>query len=139
MIHSLVFTKDGRSLIGRSNGGTIAVLSRDSGSVVRQFTVSGVTSVVGFAMALSLDGRAQAIGSRDGIVLADFETGHAMCTLPFPNEMQQVTSIAFASEGRTVAASAMTSQGHGGIYLWQIQDRPTVPDQTGGEEPQGLP
>jgi eukaryotic-like serine/threonine-protein kinase len=123
LIHSLAFTRDGRSLIGRGEGGYIGVVSRDTGAVVRQFTVSGVTSVMGFAVALSLDGRALAIGSRDGIVLADFESGKVMCSLPFPHEMVGVRAIAFIADGQTVAASAQTSPGEWGVYLWRVDDR----------------
>src|SRR5262249_35958431 len=73
-IHALVFSPEGRLLIGRGEGGYVAVLSRHTG-VERQFTVPGISSVEGFAIAVSPDGHALALGSKDGVVLADFPSG----------------------------------------------------------------
>jgi serine/threonine protein kinase/WD40 repeat protein len=121
-IHALAFSRDGRLLIGRGDGGYVAVLSRQSGAIDRQFTVPGVTSIEGFAMAVSPDGRALALGSKDGVVLADFQTGKALCTLPFPSEVKGVSTVACGSDGRTVAASVTSSQGHCGVYVWQVRE-----------------
>jgi len=134
-IHALAITNDGKHLIGRGDGGYIAVLSRETGSIVRQFTVSGVSSVDGYAMTASPDGRALALGSKNAIVLADLESGQAMCSLPFPAEMKSVTTIAFASDGRTLAANTTTSQGHCGVYLWQVPENLVVPPAAEAPKP----
>jgi WD40 repeat protein len=131
-IHSLAISKDGKHLIGRGDGGYVAVLSRETGPIVRQFTVPGVSSVDGYAMTISPDGRALALGSKNAIVLADLESGQALCSLPFPAEMKAVTTIAFASDGRTLAANTTTSQGHCGVYLWQVRDGLTSLPPAGG-------
>jgi WD40 repeat protein/serine/threonine protein kinase len=131
-IHALAISKDGKHLIGRGDGGYVAVLSRETGPIVRQFTVPGVSSVDGYAMSISPDGRALALGSKNAIVLADLESGQALCSLPFPAEMKAVTTIAFASDGRTLAANTTTSQGHCGVYVWQVRDSLTSLPQAGG-------
>jgi eukaryotic-like serine/threonine-protein kinase len=119
-LRALVFSRDGRSLIGRIGGASVGVLGLDKPGAMRQFTVAGVSSIAGYAMALSPDGRALALSSKEGVVLADLESGQAMCTLAFPSEMAQVRTVAFSADGRTVAASAATPQGHCGVFLWQV-------------------
>jgi len=119
-IHTLVFSPDGRLLIGRGDGGYVAVLSGLAGAVDRQFTVPGVSSVDGFAITISPDGRSLALGSKDGVVLADFQSGKAMCTLPFSSEMTSVRTIAYGSDGQSVAASVVSPEGHCKVYLWQV-------------------
>ena len=125
-IHTLVFSPDGRLLIGRGDGGYVAVLSGLAGAVDRQFTVPGVSSVDGFAITMAPDGRALALGSKDGIVLADFQSGKAMCTLPFSSEMKSVREVAYGSDGHTVAASVVSPQGHCAVYLWQVPEIPAT-------------
>jgi eukaryotic-like serine/threonine-protein kinase len=121
-IRALTITKDGQYVVGRGDGGYIAVLSRESGSVVRQFTVPGVSSVEGSAVTLAPNERVLALGSKNGIVLADFERGQPLCSLPFPAEMERV-SIAFAADGNTIAASGVTPQHQCQVYCWQVSDR----------------
>lgn len=121
-IHALVFSPDGRLLIGRGDGGYVAVLSGLAGAVDRQFTVPGVTSIEGFAIAISPDGHALALGSKAGVVLADFPSGKSLCALPFPYEMKAVRTIAYGSDGRTVAASVVSPTGDCEVYLWQVQE-----------------
>jgi eukaryotic-like serine/threonine-protein kinase len=119
-LRALVFSRNGKSLIGRIGGASVGVLGLDKPAAMRQFTVAGVSSVAGYAMSLSPDGRALALSSKEGIVVADLESGQAMCTLAFPSEMAQVRTVAFSADGRTVGASASTSQGHCGVFLWQV-------------------
>jgi eukaryotic-like serine/threonine-protein kinase len=133
-IHSLVFSRDGNLLIGRGGGGYIVVLSREKGGVLRQFTVPGVSSIAGYAVALSSDGRSLALGSKAGIVLADFESGRVLCTLAFSTEMQEVKSVAFSSDGRTIAANAISTQGQCGIHLWQVDESRIAPAQSASAE-----
>ncbi len=125
-IHTLVFSPDCRLLIGRGDGGYVAVLSGLAGAVDRQFTVPGVSSVEGFAITMAPDGRALALGSKDGIVLADFQSGKPMCTLPFSSEMKSVREVAYGSDGHTVAASVVSPQGHCAVYLWQVPESPAT-------------
>lgn len=125
-IHALVFSPDGRLLIGRGDGGYVAVLSGLAGTVDRQFTVPGVSSVDGFAITLSPDGRTLALGSKEGVVLADFQSGKAMCTLPFSSEMKSVRTVAYGSDGRTVAASVVSPQGQCAVYIWQVPETPAT-------------
>jgi WD40 repeat protein/tRNA A-37 threonylcarbamoyl transferase component Bud32 len=122
-IHALAFSKDARLLIGRGDGGYVAILSPDTGTVIRQFTVGGVSSVSGSALALSPDGHTLSLGSKEGLVLADFESGQPLCTLPFHGKVARVGSITFASDGQSVAASAANDQGRCEICLWQVQER----------------
>jgi len=121
-IHSLAISSDGQLLVGRGDGGYIAVVSCETGTLTRQFTVPGVESIDGFAMAISPDGHALALGSKDGIVLADFPSGKAMCLLRFPNEMKEVRSVAYASDGRTVAATTVSPEGQCGVSIWQVHE-----------------
>ncbi|HEV8067200.1 MAG TPA: protein kinase [Planctomycetaceae bacterium] len=131
-IHSLAFSKDEQSVIGQGTGGYVAALSCETGAIVRQFTVAGVVSVPGYAMASSRDGRTLALGSKAGIVLAEMESGHVLCTLPFPTEMKEVTTIAFAADGQTVVAATVTAGGRCGVYLWQASESSFVPPASPG-------
>ncbi len=139
-IHTLVFSPDGRLLIGRGDGGYVAVLSGLAGAVDRQFTVPGVSSVDGFPITLSPDGRALALGSKDGVVLADFQSGKALCTLPFSSEVKSVRQVAYGSDGHTVAASVVSPQGYCAVYLWQVPESPAtnLDGQSRGLETQGF-
>jgi eukaryotic-like serine/threonine-protein kinase len=121
-IHTLVFSKDGQLLIGRGDGGYVAVFRRQTGAIDRQFTVPDVSSIDGFAMALSPDGHALALGSKDGVVLADFQTGKALCTLRLPYEVKGISTVLYASNGRTVAASFVSPENHRGVYVWQVDE-----------------
>ena len=118
-IRSVTFSKDGHFLIGRGGAGYVVVWSRATGAVVRQFTVPGVFSVAGASLVLSPDGQSLALGSKSGVVLADFESGRPMCTLPFPHDVTEVRTLAFTSDGRTILANTATAKDHLGIYLWQ--------------------
>jgi eukaryotic-like serine/threonine-protein kinase len=130
-IRAVAFTHDEKLVIARSGGGHIGVLGRGKEGLIRQFTVPGVSSVSGYGMAVSPDGRALALASKEGIVLADFESGQALCTLPFPGELEEVKTVAFAGDGRTIAATGVAGSGHCGVYLWQIDESPAVSTPTG--------
>jgi WD40 repeat protein len=130
-MHALAFTSDGRHVVGRGNGGYVAILSRDTGATIHQFTVPDVSSVAGAAVTLSPDGRTLALGSKDGIVLADIQSHQALCTLPFPAEMAAVNAVAYASDDRMIAASAVTPHGECRVYLWQVHEGVAVPSGAG--------
>jgi len=83
-------------------------------------------------MASSPDGHTLALGSKAGIVLAEMESGHVLCTLPFPTEMKEVTTIAFAADGQTVVAATVTAGGRCGVYLWQASESSFVPPASPG-------
>jgi eukaryotic-like serine/threonine-protein kinase len=120
-LQSLQFTRDGRLLIAYQGWGHIVFLNRQNGKVTREFTVPGLHGN-SRAAALSPDGRAVALSSMFGIVLADTDNGQAMCTLAFPRPMIDVIQLAFASDGRTIAADGCDSERRWGVYLWQIDE-----------------
>jgi len=117
-LSSLEFAKDGRFLIARDVNGWVVFLDRASGQVTHQVNVPEIADF-GSPASLSPDGCTLAFGSRIGVLLAHVEKGQVLCTLPFPKPVESVNTIAFGSDGRTIAANGQTADGQCGVYLWQ--------------------
>jgi WD40 repeat protein len=80
----------------------------------------GTTDVL--AVAVSPDGRLLATGGMDGkIRLLDLATGLPQATLDGPCPIAWVTGLAFSRDGTRMAAVAGSSDGAGGVAVWELK------------------
>lgn len=114
-IYTLVFSPDGKKLIGGGSGYTISVWSVSTGETLQTFSydVSSHESIL--SLAISPDGKLLASGSDDATVkLWDAVTGKVLKTLN--GHKHWVTTIAFSHDGKLLASGSFD----GNIKLWDV-------------------
>ena len=112
-VNSLVFTRDGKTLIVGGSDGKIRLLNTASGTVQRTF--SGHTNAIYIAV-FSPDEKLLASSSRDLTArIWDVASGRELHK--FTGFRCAVKSVAFSPDGRTVAASG----NDGMIKLWDLK------------------
>jgi eukaryotic-like serine/threonine-protein kinase len=129
---SLTFTRDGKFLIAFTRAARIHILDRRTGQTVRQISVLGFPIVEPYSLADSPNGRTLAVGTQNGVLLVDVETGTPMCLLSLPAPIRALTDLAFTPDGGTLITTAETQGGSSGVYLWEC--RPAIGRDSSGSQ-----
>ena len=106
---SVLFSKDGTTLVGADSGGSVRFWDSVSGeeqSVLPGPAVDG--------LALSPDGRTLAVASYESALLVDMETRARVAELR--GHTDALTSVAFSPDGRTL----VTSSYDGSVIMWSL-------------------
>lgn len=110
---ALVFSPDGHTLATANYGGSaVATWDVASGRLLDDFDVGASVA----SLAISLDGRALAVGSAQGVRLWDLATRQYRLTLPTGSS----ANVTFSPDGRTLAVTT-----GGSVALWDID----LPDE----------
>jgi WD40 repeat protein len=130
----LAYSPDGKALVGLDYRGVVHCYEPAGGSERHTLTADGKREVASFA--ISSDGKllALAVGNSPGqkhepglVALYDLATLHKLAT--FTGHTDAVLSVAFASDGRTLASGSSD----GTIRLWDISRLPAVKVSAGEE------
>jgi eukaryotic-like serine/threonine-protein kinase len=121
------FSPDGRLLAVSGDDGTIHVFRPRTGTRVGTFVADGHAAL---SMAFSPDGSRLAAGLDGGarIDLWHVATGKRLTSMAMPTDLLSVDGLAFAPDGRTLAAAGARDVSHGSVFLFPLEpvETPTV-------------
>ena len=131
-VTSLVFSPDGRMLVGAGAGKRIGLWNVGTWDLKTELEAS--TSRVQ-CLALSPDGKMLASVSHNesDVILWDVATGQKLQTTLKGRQDQLVYSVAFSSDSKTLAAGCKSSDRFGATVMWDVdsgKSRSTLPNNT---------
>ena len=104
LMRHLVFSADGRALVGCGDRGVVAVWKAASGSLVARFAVAGATSLYG--LALSADETRVCVGGADKtLYMLKIRTGKAVAAVRAAHRMR-ITAVAIVEPAKPIVISA---------------------------------
>jgi RNA polymerase sigma factor (sigma-70 family) len=114
-LSAVACSEDGKLIVSGSADHSVRVWDAVTGRELHKFDAGAHVEGV----ALSPDGKLAASAAREeGVRLWDVVAGKPAGKLPFPEE--SVNAVAFAPDGKTLAASSMTSHPEGGEVLGRV-------------------